>query len=56
MVLEKYDQYKRRPFEGIDELMDWYNYDKPHMSLDFKNAETSEEAFWRKLPEEMIFK
>jgi len=26
------------------------------MSLDFKNAETPEEAFWRKLPEKMIFK
>jgi len=36
--------------------MHWYNYDKPHMSLDFKNAETPDEAFYRKLPEEMIFK
>ena len=25
------------------------------MSLDFDNAETPEEAFWRKLPEEKIF-
>ena len=33
-----------------------YNYDKTHMSLDFKNAETPEEAFYRKLPEEMVFK
>ena len=33
-----------------------YNYDKPHMSLDFKNAETPDEAFYRKLPEEIVFK
>jgi len=26
------------------------------MSLDFKNGETPEKAFWRKLLEEMIFK
>ena len=25
IVLEKYDQYKRRYFEGIDELTGWYN-------------------------------
>ena len=47
---------KKRFFKDIDELMRWYNYDKPHMSLDFKNAETPDEAFYRKLPEEIIFK
>ena len=46
---------KKRFFKDIDELIEWYNYDKPHMSLDFDNAETPEEAFWRKLPEEKIF-
>ena len=39
---------------NIHELIHWYNYDKPHMSLDFENAETPEEAFWRKLPPEKI--
>ena len=46
---------KKRFFTDMDELIGWYNYDKPHMSLDFDNAETPEEAFWRKLPEEKIF-
>jgi len=27
-----------------------------HRSLAFKNGETPEEAFWRKLPEEMMLK
>ncbi len=35
--------------------MRWYNCGKPYMSLDFKNAETPDEAFYRKLPEEMVF-
>jgi len=39
---------------NIHELIHWYNYDKPHMSLDFENAETPEEAFWRKLPPQHI--
>ena len=41
-------------FKSVDELIHWYNYDKPHMSLDFVNAETPDEAFWRKLSEERI--
>ena len=43
--------------EGANiEILHNYNYDKPHMSLDFKNAETPDEAFYRKLPEEIVFK
>ena len=45
---------KKRYFKNIDELIRWYNYVKPRMSLDFDNAETPEEAFWRKLPPERI--
>lgn len=48
-------EQKRKLFDDdIDQLMNWYNTDKTHMSLDFANAETPAEAFWRKLPEERI--
>jgi len=40
----------------VDRFIEWYNYDKPHMSLDFENAETPDEAFWRKLSQEQLFK
>ena len=46
---------KKSLFNSVDKFIHWYNYDKPHMSLDFDNAETPEEAFWRKLPPERIF-
>lgn len=46
---------KKKLFRDVDELIEWYSYDKPHMSLDFDNAETPEEAFWRKLTPERIF-
>jgi len=45
-----------REIEKVYSIYVFYNYDKPHMSLDFKNGETPEKAFWRKLLEEMIFK
>ena len=30
--------------------MEWYNYDRPHMSLDLDNLETPARAFVRKMP------
>ena len=36
-------------FESLEELMWWYNEDKPHLSLDFEHAETPRHAFVRKL-------
>ena len=29
----------------------WYNYTKPHMSLDWDNLETPSKAFVRKMPQ-----
>jgi len=40
---------KLNDFESIDDLMNWYNDVKPHMSLDFDNLETPSEAFVRKM-------
>ena len=36
-------------FKSIDDLMNWYNDVKPHMSLDFDRLETPSEAFVRKM-------
>jgi len=36
-------------FESLEELVWWYNEDKPHLSLDFDHAETPLHAFVRKL-------
>ena len=44
-------QRKQKWFESIDELVDWYNYTKPHMSLDWDNLETPDKAFIRKMPQ-----
>jgi putative transposase len=38
----------RSDFKNIDELIDWYNTIRPHMSLDLDNLETPEKAFYRK--------
>lgn len=35
---------------AIDRLMDWYNNDRDHMSLDWENLETPAQAFARKMP------
>ena len=43
---------KMKWFDSVDELMEWYNEVKPHMSLDFEHAETPAEAFIRKMPKE----
>ncbi|MCL4343371.1 MAG: DDE-type integrase/transposase/recombinase [Thaumarchaeota archaeon] len=42
-------QQKIRLFDSIDELMHWYNYDKPHLSLDFEHVEKPAEAFYSRL-------
>jgi putative transposase len=50
--LEKwFDTYRRHrdDFESFEEFVHWYNCIRPHMSLDWKNLETPEKAFWRKL-------
>jgi putative transposase len=36
-------------FDSLEELVAWYNEDKPHLSLDFEHAETPLHAFVRKL-------
>jgi len=56
--LEKwFDLYekKRDEFGTLNEFISWYNNKRPHMSLDFNNAETPSEAFTRKIRSEDIF-
>lgn len=38
-------------FEGIDELIEWYNTTRPHMSLNLDVIETPYQAYARKMPE-----
>jgi putative transposase len=38
-------------FESVDELMEWYNMRRPHMSLDLDTIETPYRAYARKMPE-----
>jgi putative transposase len=40
---------KRKFFKSLDELMHWYNYVKPHLSLNYEELETPAQAFVRKL-------
>jgi len=42
-------------FNSIEEFVYWYNYVKPHMSLNFDELETPYQAFWRKLTPERVF-
>jgi putative transposase len=39
-----YDQ-RRWEFDSIEDFQHWYNYIRPHMSLDFDNLETPYQAF-----------
>ena len=41
-------------FKSLDEFVYWYNYVKPHMSLNFDELETPYQAFLRKLPAERV--
>ena len=43
-------QRKLKWFSGIDEFVRWYNYDRPHDSLDRETLETPARAFVRKMP------
>ncbi len=36
-------------FDTLEELVAWYNEDKPHLSLNFERAETPLHGFVRKL-------
>ncbi len=38
-----------KEFDSLDEIIIWYNTDKPHMSLNYERAETPIQAFIRKL-------
>lgn len=41
-------------FSSLDELVQWYNVKRPHMSLNLKVIETPYQAFIRKMPKEGI--
>ena len=38
--------------KSIDELVEWYNEKRPHMSLNMEVIETPHQAFVRKMPGE----
>ena len=44
----------RHRFKSLKAFVKWYNEVKPHMSLDFDNAETPSEAFMRKMRPEYL--
>jgi putative transposase len=46
-MFDLYEQH-RDAFKSKEEYMYWYNYIRPHRSLDFSNLETPWEAFERK--------
>lgn len=48
--LPEFEAILMRTSEPIDLFMRWYNYERPHMSLDYDNLETPWEAFRRKMP------
>ena len=36
--------------DPVERFMEWYNYNRPHMSLDWDNLEIPAQAFKRKMP------
>ena len=48
--LPEFEAILMRTSEPIDLFMKWYNYDRPHRSLNFDKLETPWEAFQRKMP------
>ena len=50
--LHEFEDIMMRKSDPMDLFMKWYNYDRPHMSLDWDNQETPAQAFERKMPEE----
>ena len=47
--LSEFEAILMRTSEPIDLFMKWYNYERPHMSLDYDNLETPCDAFQRKM-------
>ncbi len=48
--LYEFEDIMMRKSDPVDLFMRWYNYDRPHMSLDRKRQETPAQAFERKMP------
>ena len=48
--LPEFEAILMRKSDPIDLLMQWYNYDRPHMSLNRDERETPAQAFVRKMP------
>jgi len=48
--LHEFEEIMMRKSEPIDLFMNWYNYKRPHQSLDRANRETPYKAFQRKMP------
>ena len=46
----------RYRFQTIDELVNWYNTDRVHGSLNLRKAETPQMAFYNRLPDEYFYK
>ena len=49
--LHEFEGIMMRKSDPIDLFMQWYNHDRPHMSLDWENRETPAQAFERRMPE-----
>jgi putative transposase len=45
--------HHRSRFSSLDGLVDWYNFERPHGSLNLRRAETPSEAFIRKMRPEV---
>ena len=48
--LSQFEAIMMHKSDPIDLFMQWYNYDRPHMSLGRDGEETPAEAFTRKMP------
>ncbi len=48
-------EQKLHLFDSVEEFVNWYNFVKPHMSLNFDKLETPYQSFLRKLPAERVF-
>jgi len=48
-----YDKH-RWEFNNLDEFVYWYNCIRPHMSLDFENLQTPEQAFYSRLDDVIL--
>ena len=50
--LPRFESIMMRTSDPIDLFMKWYNYDRPHMSLNWDELETPAQAFERKMASE----